>query len=141
MLKENLVKEIEQSIIRNWSSPAFSDYGKPPLTYADAASRILWFHQMFEDCRIKPGDKIALIGKNSANWATTYLAVISYGAVIVPILPDFHPEEIAHIVRHSESVFVFAADGIFNTLDAALMPDVQALFFSGEFYASVSTQR
>ena len=128
MLKENLVKEIEQSIIRNWSSPAFSDYGKPPLTYADAASRILWFHQMFEDCRIKPGDKIALIGKNSANWATTYLAVISYGAVIVPILPDFHPEEIAHIVRHSESVFVFAADGIFNTLDAALMPDVQALF-------------
>ena len=128
MLKENLVKEIEQSIIRNWSSPAFSDYGKPPLTYADAASRILWFHQVFEDCRIKPGDKIALIGKNSANWATTYLAVISYGAVIVPILPDFHPEEIAHIVRHSESVFVFAADGIFNTLDAALMPDVQALF-------------
>lgn len=128
MLKENLVKEIEQSIIRNWSLPAFSDYGKPPLTYADAASRIRWFHQVFEDCRIGPGDRIALIGKNSANWAMTYLAVISYGAVIVPILPDFHPEEIAHIVRHSESVFVFAADGIFNTLDAALMPDVQAFF-------------
>ncbi len=137
MLKENLVKEIEQSIIRNWSSPAFSDYGKPPLTYADAASRIRWFHRVFEDCRIGPGDRIALIGKNSANWAMTYLAVISYGAVIVPILPDFHPEEIAHIIRHSESVFVFAADGIFNTLDVALMPDVQA-FFSLENFTPLS---
>ncbi|MDD2316519.1 MAG: AMP-binding protein [Desulfobacterales bacterium] len=133
MLKENLVKEIEQSIIRNWSYPAFSDYGKASLTYADVASRIRWFHHVFEDCGIGPGDTIALIGKNSANWAMTYLGVISYGAVIVPILPDFHPDEIAHIIRHSESVFVFAADGIFNTLDAALMPDVQAFFSLEDF--------
>ena len=113
MIKENLVETIEKSIIKNWDNPCFSDYGGDSCLYSDAAASIVRTHELFKKFDIKKGDKIALCGRNSSNWAITYLATVSYGAVIVPILVDFSPEEIAHIVNHSDSRLFFASDSVF----------------------------
>jgi len=88
---------------------------------------------MFEECEVKKGDKIALIGKNSANWAVTYLAIISYGATVVPILPDFHPDDVHHIVNHSDSIVLFAGAQIWENLDEKSMPNLRAIFSLTDF--------
>ncbi len=100
MIKENLVEYFETAIKENWDKPAVSDYNGKTSTFAEVGETILKFHTIFEKTGLKRGDKIALIGKNSANWAAAYLAVITYGAVIVPILPDFLPKDIHFIVNH-----------------------------------------
>ena len=118
MIKENLVETIEKSIIKNWNSPCFSDYGGASYSYADVAANILRIHELFKNFGIKKGDKIALCGRNSSNWGIVYLAAITYGSVIVPILVDFSPEEIVHIVNHSDSKLFFAADSVFERIRA-----------------------
>ena len=117
MIKENLVKTIEDSILKNWDSPCFSDYGGDSCSYAGVAATILRIQEIFKSFGVKKGDKIALCGRNSSNWAITYLATVSCGAVIVPILVDFSPEEIVHIVDHSDSKLFFAADSVFERVD------------------------
>ncbi|MBN2347645.1 MAG: AMP-binding protein [Bacteroidales bacterium] len=117
MLKENFVKYIESSLKKNWDIPALSDYKGESFTYSQTAERILKFHLLFEKSGIKKGDKIALVGKNSARWCITYLAAVSYGAVIVPILPDFKPEDIQYIVNHSDSSILISSDSLFETFD------------------------
>jgi long-chain acyl-CoA synthetase len=107
MIPENFIKYIETSLKENWDLPALSDYQGESYKYSDVARKIAKIHIMFEECEVKKDDKIALIGKNSANWAITYLAIISYGATVVPILPDFLPDDIHHIVNHSDSVIPY----------------------------------
>ena len=133
MIKENLVKMIETSLKSNWDLPAFSNYQGEEFSYEKVAKKILWLHFIFEKKKIKSGDKIAVIGKNSMNWAITYLATISYDAVIVPILPDFAADDIHHIVNHSETVMLFAANEIFDEIDDEKMPALSVIFSLTDF--------
>ena len=118
---------LKNSIKKNWNLPALSDYNGEKLTYADIGNYILKFHLLFEQMGIKKGDKIALVGKNSARWCCIYLAVTSYGAVIVPILPDFKPDDIQSIINHSDSILLFSTDTIFQSIDPAKLPAIQAI--------------
>ncbi len=133
MLKENFIAFIEKSITSNWKIDALADYKGSSFTYEEVASQMVKLHIIFEKAGIKPGDKIALVGKNSAAWGITFLAVISYGAVIVPILPDFTPDDILHIVNHSDSVILFTGEQIFDTLDRKKLPEIQATFKVNDF--------
>ena len=125
MMKENLTEFIQNSIRNNWNHIAMTDYRGEDLKYSQIAEKILKLHAIFDACDIKKGDKIALIGKNSSNWGISYIATILFGAVIVPVLPDFKPNDIHHIVNHSDSVLLFCSDSIFESLDenSANRPD------------------
>lgn len=111
----------------NFSLPCLTDYVcKESLSYGDFARRVARIHIIFREAGIKRGDKIALLGKNNINWVTTFMASLTYGAVIVPILNEFHPHDAQHIVNHSDSVLLFVADNIFDALDFDRMPQVRA---------------
>jgi long-chain acyl-CoA synthetase len=133
MIRERLIDYIEQSIIRNWEIEALSNYKEKGYSYREIAGMILKFHILFKESGIKKGDKIALIGKNSANWCVTYLAVVTYGAVIVPILPDFKPEDLINIVNHSDSKLLFIDDKIYETLDISRMPEIFGVISLDDF--------
>ena len=115
---------VEHALKSYASQPAFSDYQGETLTYKQVSERIYWIHELFKTSGIQKGDKVALIGRNLSNYSVTYLATVSYGAVIVPILPDFGSNEIHHIVNHSESRILFSTDLIFNKIDETKMPDI-----------------
>ncbi len=133
----NLIGMIRQSIVRNWEKPAFSDYaaGARPVRYSDLALRVGAIHAIFRELGLgaENDTKIAVIGKNSTNWATAYLATILYGAVVVPILPDFNPEEIRHIIHQSDSVVLFCADDIYKTLPDAPAEQVRLIISLNDF--------
>jgi long-chain acyl-CoA synthetase len=133
MIKENLVETIEKSIVKNWDNPCFSDYGGDSCSYSDVAASIVRTHELFKKFDIKKGDKIALCGRNSSNWAITYLATVSYGAVIVPILVDFSPEEIVHIVNHSDSRLFFASDSVFDKVNGLSFEQLKAVISLEDF--------
>ena len=127
MLKENTIKIYEKSFIDNWELPCLSDYNdKTTLTYGDFARNIARMHLLFEHCGIKQGDKIALIGKNTPSWVTVFIATITYGAVIVPILQDFNPNDAQHIINHSESKLLFASKSIWDTIDFDQLHNIKA---------------
>ena len=127
MLQENLIKMYEASFRQHKELPALSDYfSKETLTYLQMAEQVARMHILFDKLDVKQGDKIALIGRNNINWCTTYIATITYGAVIVPILQDFNPSDVENIVTHSESKFLFAGEVFWQTLDSDRMPDLVA---------------
>ncbi|HUW06611.1 MAG TPA: AMP-binding protein [Williamwhitmania sp.] len=129
MINENFIKEyVEKSLKQNWNRPAFSDYLDKTYTYADVAKKIALLHEYYKIWGLCEGDKVALIGRNSSNWAIAYLSVVTYGAVIVPILPDFAPADIHHIVNHSDSVLMFSSDNIWENIDESSMRSVRAFF-------------
>jgi long-chain acyl-CoA synthetase len=117
MNRENLIGLYTESFRENWNQPAFSDFQGTTRTYGEAAQMIRQIHCYFRESGLKKGDKVALLGRNSANWGIAFLAVLGYGAVSVPLLPDFNPEDMTHILNHSESVFLFAAENLFDKLD------------------------
>ena len=127
MLKEDLVKVFEDAFKLNWEKPCFSDYGSDPLTFGEVAFKIKKFHTIFSANGVKKGDKIAVCGKNSTNWAIVYLSTLTYGAVTVPLLNDFTAEEIHHLVNHSESKFLFAAENIVEKLDYAQLQNLEVV--------------
>ncbi len=127
MIKKRFVSYVEESIVKNWNLPALSDYNGEKLTYGDTGTFILKFHLLFSRMGIRKGDKIALVGKNSARWCAVYLAVTSYGAVVVPILPDFKPDDIQSIINHSDAILLFSSDTIFQNLEPAKLPAIQAI--------------
>ena len=124
MLKENFSRYLTGSINKNWNFPALTDYQGETFHYHDVAGHIVRIHRFFHDAGIKPGDKIAMIGKNSARWGILYITTVTYGAVIVPILPDFKPDDLQHIVDHSDAILLFAEDSIYEKLDPEKMPGV-----------------
>lgn len=126
--EQNLIKIYEKSLRENWASEAVTDYGTSnTLTYAQLAENIAKLHLLFEKAGIKQGDKVAVMGKNNANWVTTFLATVTYGAVIVPILQDFKANDAIHIVNHSESKLLFITDLIWENIDVDQVPDLQAV--------------
>ncbi len=128
MMKEDLLQLYAESFRENWDLPAVTDYaGGATMTYGDFARRIARTHIFFHECGLKKGDKVALIGKNNAAWVTIYMATITYGAVIVPILADFNPVDAQHIINHSEATILFAADGIWENLDFDQFHKVKAV--------------
>lgn len=133
MLSERLIGYIEDSIRKNWDIEALSNYREKGYTYHQIAEGILKYHIFFRDMDIKEGDKIAMIGRNSANWCMIYLATVTYGAVIVPILPDFKPEDLTNILNHSDSQLLFADDKIWETLDYKQIPEIKAVISLDSF--------
>ncbi len=128
MINENLVAYFNAAIKENLEKPSLSDFGGRTLTYKEVGEAILKFHITFEKTGIKRGDKIALIGKNSANWGVAFLSIVTYGAVAVPILPDFLPKDVHYIVNHSESKVLFSASSIWPKLDIEQMMDLQYVY-------------
>ncbi len=123
---ENFIKIYEQSFIENWDLPALSEYGhNRTRSYADLARIIARTHLFFETIGIRKGDKIALCGKDSANWVIAYMATITYGAVIVPILSDFNPRDIIHIVNHSEAGLLLISNHIWEHIDPASLLNIK----------------
>jgi len=135
MERDKLIGIYAQSFRENWSKPAFTDYEGPTTTYGEAAQKIRQIHRYFNESGIRKGDKIAILGRNSSNWAISFLAISGYGGVTVPVLPDFNPENILHILNHSESVFLFAADNLFDKLDREKIPGVKGVVSLTNFSA------
>ena len=126
--EENLIKIYENSLRKNWDLEAVTDYGTSvTLTYGQLAERIAYLHLLFERVGIQENDRIAVMGKNNSNWVTTYLATVTYGAVIVPILQDFKANDAIHIINHSESKLLFITDQIWENIDVDQVPDLQAV--------------
>jgi long-chain acyl-CoA synthetase len=127
MMKENYVDFLEGSIRDNWKLPAFSNYKADTLSYGEVAERIYRLHALFRALGLKRGDKISVLGRNSSAWATAYLAVQTYGAVIVPILPDFHPSDIETIVQHSDSRLFFTTESFYSKLNPEKLSGLRAI--------------
>lgn len=134
MIQKNFIRLYEDSFRANWDLNAYTDYGENyTVTYAQVAEQVARLHLLFEECDIKPNDKIALIGKNNANWAVTYLATITYGAIIIPILQDFNPNDVHHIVNHSESKLLFVSDYLWENLYVESLRTVKSVFSLNDF--------
>jgi long-chain acyl-CoA synthetase len=117
-----LISLFENAIRDNWDLRSLADYGGAGFTYKEVGEKIMQVHDLFRVAGIKKGDKVALLGKNSAQWGILYIATVTYGAVIVPILPDFKPADVHHIVTHSDSVLLFVEEAIFKELNPDSMP-------------------
>ena len=129
---------IQQSIIKNWNRDALTDYKGSTLQYHDVARKIEKLHIMFENSGVVQGDKIALCGRNSANWATAFLAVLTYGAVAVPILHEFMPDQVHNIVNHSEAKLLFVGDIVATTIDPTKMMGLEGIIYIPDYSLVVS---
>src|SRR3712207_3809480 len=118
---------IEQTIIKNWEKDALTDYQGITLQFHDVARKIEKLHILFESSGVQQGDKIALCGRNSANWAVVFLATLTYGAVAVPIQHEFTPEQVHNIVNHSDAKLLFTGDVVSTTIDANQMPGIEGI--------------
>ncbi len=142
MIKENFIETLHNAILDNWNDVAFTDYGTTnSMTYADVATQIEKLHILFHTCGIEKNDRISLMGKNTSSWVTTYLAAVTYGAIIVPILQDFRANDAIHIINHSESKLLFIADSLYENMDISQMEQVQVVFSLNDYepLASVGT--
>ncbi|MDH6358635.1 AMP-binding protein [Parabacteroides sp. PF5-9] len=134
MIQENFIKLYENSFKENWELPALTDYSKSTtFSFADVAKEIARIHIIFSECQVRQGDKIALVGKDCSRWCIVYMAAVTYGAIIVPILQDFNPNDIHHIINHSESAFLFVSDRIWDSLEEDKIEDVRGVFSLSDF--------
>lgn len=136
--EHQFIDYIEQSIIKNWDKDSLTDYKGITLQYKDVARKIAKFHIVLESAGIQPGDKIAVCGRNSAHWAVTFLATITYGAVIVPILHGFKADNIHNIVNHSEAKLLFVGDQAWENLNEDAMPLLEGIASLTDFSSLVS---
>ena len=130
---------LEKAILDHWDKDALTDYKGQTLQYHDVARKIEKVHILFENSGIQKGDKIALCGRNSSQWAVAFIATLTYGAVIVPILHEFNGEQIHNIVNHSESRLLFVGDYVVNIIKADEMPQLEGIFNLPDF--SLHTSR
>ena len=138
MEQQGFIEYIEQSIIKNWDYNALTDYKGITLQYKDVARKIAKFHIVLESAGIQPGDKIAVCGRNSAHWAVAFLATVTYGAVVVPILHEFKADNIHNIVNHSEAKLLFVGDQAWENLNEDAMPLLMGIASLKDFTALVS---
>ena len=124
---QNFIKLYETSFRENWELPALSNYGSQPQTYGEMAEEIAKIHMLFKSLGIKQGDKVALCGKDSAAWVKIFMATVTYGAIIVPILSDFNPVDIIHIVNHSEAFILFVSDSIWEHMEPEKLLNVKGV--------------
>lgn len=134
MIQENFIKLYENSFRENWDLPCYTDYGESiSFTYGEVAEEIARLHLLFKHCSLRRGDKIAIIGKNNTRWCIAYMATITYGAIVVPILQDFNPNDVHHIINHSESVFLFTSDAIWDTLEEDKIANLRGVISLTDF--------
>jgi len=126
-MEESFIQYIEESIKKNWDKPSLTDFKGATSSYKDVARKIEKLHILFEHSGIKKGDKIALCSRNMSSWGIAFLATLTYGAVAVPILNEFKPDNIHHIVNHSESRLLFAGDIVWENLDENAMPNLDGI--------------
>lgn len=124
---------IYQSITSNWELPALTDFDGVSYNYKDVARKITKIHILFEKCGLKPGDKVAICGRNSAQWAVAFFGAMTYGAVAVPILNEFKPDTIHHLVNHSEARLLFTDESIWENLDSDSMEQLAGVFRLRDF--------
>ena len=140
MKKQNIYESIpslnsliEESIINHWDLDAFTDYQGATLQYKDVARKIEKLHILFENSGIKAGDKIALCGRNMSHWAVAYLATTTYGAIAVPILHEFTPEQMHNIVNHSDAKLLFVGDVVAKQINPDEMPNLEGIIYLPDF--------
>ena len=126
-IQDSFIYLIEQSIRTNWDRDALTDYKGATLQYKDVARKIEKMHILFRHAGIEKGDKIALCGRNSANWSAVFLSIVTYGAVAVPILHEFKADNVHHIVNHSESKMLFVGDQVWENFNEAAMPNLEGI--------------
>ncbi len=129
---------IQQSIIDNWDRDALTDYKGQTLQFHDVARKIEKIHILFENSGIQKGDKIALCGRNSSQWAVAFLATLTYGAIAVPILHEFNAEQIHNIVNHSEARLLFVGDHVATIIDPLAMPTLEGIINNPDYSLMVS---
>lgn len=129
---------IQDSIVRNWDRDALTDYKGATLQYHDVARKIEKLHIMFESSGVEKGDKIALCGRNSSAWAAAFLAVLTYGAIAVPILHEFTPDQIHNIVNHSDAKLLFVGDVVATQIDPEQMPKLEGIIYIPDYSLVIS---
>ena len=132
-MKNSFLAQIEQSFKNHWDLPALSDYKGTTLHYKDVARRIAKLHILFEECGLKKGDKVAICGRNQANWGVVFFSALTYGAVVVPILHEFKADNIHHIVNHSEARILFVGDVVWESINEREMPKLEAIVLTADF--------
>ena len=137
-MEKSFIALIEQSIKKNWDLDALTDYKGVTLQYKDVARKIEKIHIILEESGVKPGDKIAVCGRNMAHWGVTFLATVTYGAIIVPILHEFKPDQVHNIVNHSEAKLLFVGDVVWEALDESAMPNLEGIMLMNDFSILVS---
>ena len=140
MIDNSLIKTLENSLKNHWDLPALSDYKGSTNHYKDVARNIAKIHIMFEEGGLNKGDKVAICGKNSANWGIALLATLTYGAVAVPILSDFKPDNIHNIVNHFDARIFFASASIWENMNCELIPNVDTFILLNDFTIIKSKQ-
>ncbi|MEA3447066.1 MAG: AMP-binding protein [Bacteroidota bacterium] len=133
MITENLTAYFKNAMLDNWDKKSLCDYNNGALTYGEVANQILKIHQLFKKQKIEKGDKIALIGKNSANWGTVYIATVTYGAVIVPLLQDFKPNDVYKLINHSDAKLLFGSDFILKDLETDNFEQLKCIYNLDDF--------
>ncbi len=133
MIKETLTGFIRNGIEKGWDIKALSNYQGDDFTYREIATLIARIHLLYRETGIREGDKIALLGKNSVHWGAIYLATVTYGAVIVPLLPDFRPADVQNLIAHSDSVLLFSEKSLYQPLDPATFPAIRAVIGVEDF--------
>lgn len=129
---------LEKSIVDNWDLDALTDYKGVTLQYKDVARKIEKLHIIFENSGVEKGDKIAICGRNSANWAVAFIATLTYGAVAVPVLHEFTPDQVYNVVNHSGAKLLFVGDVVAKTIDATKMPDIEGVIYIPDYSLLVS---
>lgn len=137
-MDKSFIHYIEESIKKNWDRDALTDYMGATLQYKDVARKIEKLHIFFEESGVQKGDKIAICGRNSSHWGVTFLATLTYGAVVVPILHEFKSDNIHHIVNHSDAKLLFVGDMVWENLNEAAMPMLEGVFLMQDYTLLVS---
>ena len=132
-MEKSFIAFIEESIKKNWDLDALTDYKGATLQYKDVARKIEKLHILLEESGVKPGDKVALCGRNSSHWGVAFLAILTYGAVAVPILHEFKPDNVHNIVNHSDARILFVGDMAWENLNEAEMPALEGIILMTDF--------
>lgn len=132
-MRQDIIPFIEDAIKQQWDKPALTDIGGNTLYYRDVAAQVARLHILFESAGIKPGDKIALCGKNSSAWVISFIATYTYGAVVVPILHEFKPDSLHHLLTHSDSRLLFIDESIFRSINLDQIPNIEGAFMLKDF--------
>ncbi len=140
-MEKSFIAFVENSIKKNWDLDALTDYKGATLQYKDVARKIEKLHILFQESGIKPGDKIAVCGRNSSHWGVTFLATLTYGAVIVPILHEFKADNVHNIVNHSEARLLFVGDVVWENLNENDMPNLEGILLMNDFSILVSRSK
>ena len=136
--EKSFIALLEKSIKKNWDADSLTDYKGVTYQYKDVARKIEKLHIIFEESGVKPGDKIAVCGRNMSHWGVTFLSVVTYGAIIVPILHEFKADQVHNIVNHSEAKLLFVGDVVWEALDESAMPNLEGIMLMNDFSILIS---